>query len=80
LGHLLQLPAVWLSIVIVLLFLLTTMAPLAMSFVDPWGDILEERNADSFVDDTSNRCNDGHCNEAMPYAALIANAQACAQI
>jgi hypothetical protein len=39
---------------IVLLFLLTIMAPLAMSFVDPWGDILEEQNADSFVEDTSN--------------------------
>jgi hypothetical protein len=28
------------------------MAPLAMSFVDPWEDISEEWNADSFVDNT----------------------------
>jgi hypothetical protein len=67
-------------VVIVLLFLLTIMAPLAMSFVNPWGDILEEWNADSFVDDTSNRCNDSHLDKAMPYVELIAKAQACAQI
>jgi hypothetical protein len=51
-----------------------------MSFADPWEDIFEERNADSFVDDTSNRCNDGLQEEAMPYTELIAKAQVMAQI
>jgi hypothetical protein len=49
-------------------------------FVDPWEDIHEERNADSFVDDTSNGCNNAHLDEPMLYAELIAMAQAGAQI
>ncbi len=73
-------PSVWLSLVVVLLTALTVLSPLAMSFIDPWEDIQEERNADSFVDDTSNGCNDAHLEEPMPYAELIAMAQACAQI
>jgi hypothetical protein len=56
------------------------LAPLAMSFVDPWEDIFEDRNADSFVDDMSNGCNDGLQEEAMPYTELIAKAQVIAQI
>jgi hypothetical protein len=71
---------VWLSLVIVLLKSLTILAPLAMLFVDPWEDIFEEQNADSFVDDTSNGCNDGHQEEAMPYKEMIAKAQVMAQI
>ena len=59
---------------------LTILAPLSMSFADPWGDIFEERNADSFVDDTSNGCNDAHLEIAMPFEELIAHGQACAQI
>jgi hypothetical protein len=51
-----------------------------MSFADPWEDIFEERNADSFVDDTSNGCNDGLQQEAIPYTELIAKAQVMAQI
>jgi hypothetical protein len=39
-------PAVWLSIIVCMLTARTTLAPIAMSFADPWGDILEERNAD----------------------------------
>jgi hypothetical protein len=73
-------PLVWLSLVIVLLNSLTILAPLAMLFVDPWEDIFEEQNADSFVDDTSNGCNDGHQEEAMPYKEMIAKAQVMAQI
>jgi Na+-driven multidrug efflux pump len=48
--------AVWLSIVVCLLTALTVMALIAMTFADPWGDVFEERNADSFVDDTSLGC------------------------
>jgi hypothetical protein len=73
-------PSVWLSLVVILLTALTVLAPLAMSFVDPWEDIHEEQNADSFVDDTSYGCNDAHLEEPMPYAELIAMAQASAQI
>jgi hypothetical protein len=73
-------PSVWLSLVVILLTALMVIAPLAMSFVDPWEDIHEERNADSFVDDTSNGCNDAHLDEPMPYAELIAMAQVGAQI
>jgi hypothetical protein len=71
---------VWLSIVVVLLTALTMLAPLAMSFANPWGDIFEEQNADSFVDNTSNGCNDAHLEMAMTDAELIAHRQACAQI
>jgi hypothetical protein len=73
-------PAIWLSIVVCMLTALTALAPIAMSFADPWGDIFEERNADSFVDDTSNGCNDAHLETAMPFTNLIAHGQACAQI
>jgi hypothetical protein len=52
----------------------------AMSFVNPWGDIFDKQNADSFVDDTSNGCNDGHLEEDMPYRESIATGQACAQL
>ncbi len=58
-------PSVWLSIVVVLLTALTILAPIAMPFIDPWGDIFEVRNANSFV---------------MPFKELIAQGQACAQI
>jgi hypothetical protein len=71
---------VWLSLVVILLTALMVLAPLAMSFVDPWEDIHEEQNADSCVDDTSNGCNDAHLDKPMPYAELIAMAQAGAQI
>jgi hypothetical protein len=35
-------PSVWLSLVVILLTALMVLAPLAMSFVDPWEDIHEE--------------------------------------
>jgi hypothetical protein len=73
-------PSVWLSIVVVLLTALTILAPIAMPFIDPWGDIFEVRNANSFVDETSNGCNDAHLDMAMPFKELIAQGQACAQI
>jgi hypothetical protein len=31
--------------------------------MDPWEDIHEEQNANSFVDDTLNGCNDEHLDE-----------------
>ena len=49
-------PAIWLTIVICLLLALTAMAPIAMTFMDPWGNIFDERNADSYVDDMSHTC------------------------
>jgi hypothetical protein len=73
-------PSVWLSLVVVLLTTFTILALLSMSFADPWGDIFEERNVDSFVDDTSIGCNDAHLETAMPFEELIAHGQACAQI
>jgi hypothetical protein len=36
-------PAIWLSIVVCMLTALTTLAPIAMSFADPWGDIFKEK-------------------------------------
>jgi hypothetical protein len=42
--------------------------------------MFDERNVDSFVDDTSNGCNDAHLEMAMPFTELIAHGQACAQI
>jgi hypothetical protein len=72
--------AVWLSIMVCLLTALTVMALIAMTFTDPWGDVFEERNADSFVNDMSLGCNDAHLEKAMPFAELIAKGQECAQI
>jgi hypothetical protein len=69
-----------LSLVVVLLTTFPILAPLSMSFADPWGNIFKERNADSFVDDMSNGCNDAHLETAMPFEELIAHGQACAQI
>jgi hypothetical protein len=73
-------PSVWRSLMVVRLTTFTILALLSMSFADPWGNIFEERNADSFVDDTSNGCNDAHLETAMPFEELIAHGQACAQI
>jgi hypothetical protein len=69
-----------LSVVVVLLTTFPIFDPLSMYFADPWGNIFEERNADSFVDDMSNGCNDAHLETAMPFEELIAHGQACAQI
>jgi hypothetical protein len=73
-------PSVWLSLMVVLLTTFTILALLSMSFADPWGDIFEERNADSCVDDTSDGYNHAHLETAMPFEELIAHGQACAQI
>ena len=35
-------PAIWLTIVICLLSALMAMAPIAMTFMDPWQDVLDE--------------------------------------
>ena len=35
-------PAIWLTIVICLLSALTAMAPITMTFMDPWQDIFDE--------------------------------------
>jgi hypothetical protein len=43
---------------LIYLLLSQSLLLLQMSFLDPWGDIVEECNADSFVDDTSLGCND----------------------
>jgi hypothetical protein len=63
-----------------LLAALTVLAPLAMSFADQWGDIFEECNIDSFVDNTLNGCNDAHLEMAMLLPELIAKGQECVQI
>ena len=73
-------PAIWLTIVICLLSALTAMAPIAMTFMDPWGNIFDEQNADSYVDDTSLGCNDAHLREQMCYKELIKYGQESAQI
>jgi hypothetical protein len=51
-----------------------------MSFADQWGDIFEECNTDSFVDNTLNGCNDAHLEMAMLLPELIAKGQECVQI
>lgn len=53
-------PAIWLTIITCLLSALRVLAPLTMSFMDPWQEIFDKRNADSYVDDTSSGCNDAH--------------------
>ena len=73
-------PSIWLSIVVVLLSALTAMAPAAMTFVDPWYDILSERNADSYVDDTSTGVNDAMHEEPLHWTEMLALMQSVAQI
>ena len=56
------------------------MAPIAMTFMDPWGNIFDEQNADSYVDDMSLGCNNAHLREQMCYKELIKYGQESAQI
>jgi hypothetical protein len=51
-----------------------------MSFMDPWQDIFDKHNADSYVDDNLSRCNDAHLDEQMCYKELIKYGQEMAQI
>lgn len=72
-------PSIWLSIVVILLQTLSVMAHMAMSFADPWGDIMHERNADSYVDDTSTSIMDAIMDEPLPLPDMFANMQDMAQ-
>jgi hypothetical protein len=72
-------PSIWLYIVVVLLQMLSVMAHMAMSFADPWGDIMHERNADSYVDDTSIGITDATMDEPLPLPDMFANMQDVAQ-
>jgi hypothetical protein len=56
------------------------MAPMAMHFMDPLGDIVDEQNADSYIDDTSLGCNDAHLPMQMCNKELIRYGQASTQI
>lgn len=51
-------PATWLTIAARPLSVLTAMAPMAMSFADPWSEALNKRDAGSHVNDSSAGCND----------------------
>ena len=73
-------PVIWLTIVICLLSALTAMAPIAMTFLDPWQDVFDEQNADSYIDNTSLGCNDAHMTEQMCCKQLIKHGQELAQI
>jgi hypothetical protein len=51
-------PAVWLTLSVVLLNLLSHLAPQGMRFMNPSKTISVERQSDAFVDDTQNGLND----------------------
>jgi hypothetical protein len=72
-------PSIWLSIMVVLLQTLWVMAHMAMSFADPWGDIMHEHNANSYVDDTSTSIMDATMDEPLPLPDMFANMQDVAQ-
>ena len=72
-------PSVWLTLVICLLLALSAMAPIAMKFVDPWNDISNERNADSYVDDTAVGVSDAIQDEPMSIPEIIGHLQDIAQ-
>ena len=72
-------PSVWLTLVICLLSALSTMAPIAMKFVDPWNDISNERIADSYVDDTAVGVSDAMQDEPMSIPEIIGHLQDVAQ-
>jgi hypothetical protein len=73
-------PSVWLTLSICLLSALTALAPMAMKLIDPWEDIVDERNADAYVDDMSGGVCDASQREPIPYTELIRNMQWSAQI
>jgi hypothetical protein len=58
-------PSVWLTLVVCLLFALTALATVTMTFADPWQDLYDEQNADAFVDDTANGVSDAHLEGPM---------------
>jgi hypothetical protein len=67
-------PLIWLSIIVVLLQMLSSsMAPMAMSFADPLGDIVDIRNADSYVDDTLTGITDATMADPLPLPDMIGN-------
>ena len=72
-------PSVWLTLVICLLFALTALATVAMTFVDPWQDFCDERNADAFVDDSANGVSDAHLDVPMTVSELVCHLQHTAQ-
>jgi hypothetical protein len=49
------------------------MAPMAMSFADPLGDIVDIRNADSYVDDTLTGITDATMADPLPLPDMIGN-------
>ncbi len=67
-------PLIWLLIIVVLLQTLSSsMAPMAMSFADPWGDIVDIRNADSYVADTLTGITDATMADPLPLPDMIGN-------
>jgi hypothetical protein len=53
---------------------------LKQSFADPWGNIVDVRNADSYVDDTSTSITDATMADPLPLPDIIGNMQTVAQI
>jgi hypothetical protein len=56
------------------------MAPMAISFANPWGNIVDVCNADSYVNDTSTGITDATMVDPLPLPDMIGNMQAVAQI
>jgi hypothetical protein len=51
-----------------------------MSFADPWGDILDVRNINSYVDDRSTGIMDATLVDPLPLPDMTGNMQAVAQV
>jgi len=72
-------PAVWLALVVCLLSALSAIAPWSMIFADPWEDLFDERNADSYVDDTTVGVNDAMEDEPRSIPEIVAALQDVSQ-
>jgi len=72
-------PAVWLSLVVCLLAGLSAIALWSMTFADPWEDIFDERNVDSYVDDTAVGVNDAMDEDPSSIDDIVAALQDTSQ-
>jgi len=72
-------PAVWLSLVVCLLLALSVLAPWSMIFADPWEDLFDERNANSYIDDTTIGVNDAMEDEPRSIPEIVTALQDTSQ-
>lgn len=72
-------PSAWLQLCTTALRALSKLSEGSMKYTDPWSEIINERNADGYVDDCSNGVSDAQYDEPLPLDELLRLAQQTAQ-